>query len=138
MAVLLQTSPTGGAFQAAAALIARRGWCQGMAYIGPPDSPQAAGLMAAVRWACTGNAETDSATTLRLMAELRGRLDPHRTAAFSDADLLAAWNDVPSRSREDVMDLLARIEPVPPLSVLAGIPLQAEAASRVPLIGARL
>jgi len=103
---VLPITPTGGVLREAADLIARRGWCQGMQYIGPPDSPQAAGLTAALRWACTGHAETSSATATRLMAVLRGRLDPHRTAAFSDAELLTAWNDASSRSRQEVMEFL--------------------------------
>ncbi|MGH3311940.1 MAG: DUF6197 family protein [Streptomyces sp.] len=77
-----------------------------MPYLGPPEAPRAAGLVAAVRWACDGHAEADSPTTKRLLAELRQRLDPHCIAAFSDVELLAAWNDVPLRKRADVVQLL--------------------------------
>ncbi|MBM9507153.1 DUF6197 family protein [Actinacidiphila acididurans] len=105
-------SPTGGIFRRSAALIAERGWCHGagLYYIGSPHRPEAASLVGALLWAATGHAGTHDPSAGHALSELRGRIDPHRTAAFDDWELLCAWNDVPNRTRAQAIALLMAAE----------------------------
>jgi hypothetical protein len=95
-------------FQRSALLITRRGWCQGqgLLYIGSPHDPQAASLVGALAWAATGDAESCGAEVRAALAAVRARLDPHNSSFFSDWELVCAWNDTPTRTREQTIALL--------------------------------
>ncbi|MFI2379106.1 hypothetical protein ACH5AO_29255 [Streptomyces sp. NPDC018964] len=124
-------------FQRSALLIARRGWCQGqgLLYIGSPHDPQAASLAGALAWAATGDAQSCGAEVRAALAAVRARLDPHDSALFSDWELVCAWNDAPSRTREQTIALLRSCRhPALPSprgdDRLTGLPEEREAVAR--------
>ncbi|MHB9864367.1 DUF6197 family protein [Streptomyces sp. YIM S03343] len=91
-----------------ALLLTRRGWCQGHSLhcIGSPHDPHAASLTGALAWAATGNAHTHNEKVNTLVAHIRTRLDPEGSAFSDDLELLTAWNNTPTRTRTQVINLL--------------------------------
>lgn len=99
-------------FRRSSLLIAEHGWCQGrgLLYVGSPHNPQAASLTGALLWAESGDATTSGPLADEALALLRARLDPDYAAPFSNWEFLCAWNDVPSRTREQTVALLVAAE----------------------------
>ncbi|MDF2266807.1 hypothetical protein P2Q00_15425 [Streptomyces coacervatus] len=89
-----------------ALLIAERGWCQRVQFVGSASHPQAATLSGALVWAATGQADVCDVRAREALALMRDWLDPHGSAPFDDWELLAAWNDAPSRRRAEVVAVL--------------------------------
>ncbi|AVH55810.1 MULTISPECIES: DUF6197 family protein [Streptomyces] len=89
-----------------ALLIAERGWCQRVQFVGSASCPQAASLSGALVWAATGHADTCDVRAEQALALMRFWLDPHGSAPFDNWELLAAWNDAPSRRRAEVVAVL--------------------------------
>ncbi|MCG8970399.1 MULTISPECIES: DUF6197 family protein [Streptomyces] len=103
-----ENGDSGETFRRGALLVARHGWCQGqgLLYVGSPHAPQAVSLVGALAWAATGDAQSCSPEVQEAMATVRARLDPEGRAAFSDQELLCAWNDTPGRTRDQIVALL--------------------------------